>query len=123
MKKMTRRGFLKGMAATGAVALTAGVAPKAFGQAPAKSGFNWKKFSGAKIRFMNNTHDWCTEIVAKILPEFEKMTGIKVQWEVLPENQFRQKLTLELSCQPRFGGWVHEPFFLGRGGLLRIEVV
>lgn len=100
MKKITRRGFLKGVAATGAMALMAGVAPKTFGQAPAKGGFNWKKFSGAKIRFMNNTHDWSTDIVPKVLPEFEKMTGIKVQWEVLPENQFRQKLTLELSSNP-----------------------
>ncbi len=99
-KKVTRRGFLKGLAATGAVALTAGVAPKTFGQAPAKGGFNWKKFSGAKIRFMNNTHDWSTELVPKALPEFEKLTGIKVQWEVLAENQFRQKLTLELSSNP-----------------------
>jgi multiple sugar transport system substrate-binding protein len=100
MKKMTRRGFLKGLAATGAVALTAGAAPKAFGQAPAKGGFDWKKFSGAKIRFMNNTHDWSTELIPKALPEFEKLTGIKVQWEVLAENQFRQKLTLELSSNP-----------------------
>ena len=100
MKKITRRGFLKGLAATGAVALTAGVAPKTFGQAPAKGGFDWKKFSGAKIRFMNNTHDWSTELIPKALPEFEKLTGIKVQWEVLAENQFRQKLTLELSSNP-----------------------
>ncbi len=99
-KEVTRRGFLKGMAATGAVALTAGVAPKAFGQAPAKGGFNWRKFAGAKIRFMNNTHDWSTELIPKALPEFEKLTGIKVQWEVLAENQFRQKLTLELSSNP-----------------------
>ncbi|HXZ36431.1 MAG TPA: sugar ABC transporter substrate-binding protein [Thermodesulfobacteriota bacterium] len=99
-KEVTRRGFLKGMAAAGAVALTAGVAPKAFGQAPAKGGFNWKKFAGAKIRFMNNTHDWSTELIPKALPEFEKLTGIKVQWEVLAENQFRQKLTLELSSNP-----------------------
>jgi len=100
MKKITRRGFLKGLAATGAVALTAGVAPKAFGQAPAKGGFNWRKFAGAKIRFMNNTHDWSTDLIPKALPEFEKLTGIKVQWEVLAENQFRQKLTLELSSNP-----------------------
>jgi multiple sugar transport system substrate-binding protein len=100
MKKITRRGFLKGLAATGAVALTAGVAPKTFGQAPAKGGFNWRKFAGAKIRFMNNTHDWSTELIPKALPEFEKLTGIKVQWEVLAENQFRQKLTLELSSNP-----------------------
>lgn len=100
MKKMTRRGFLKGLAATGAVALTAGAAPKVFGQAPAKGGFNWRKFAGAKIRFMNNTHDWSTDLIPKALPEFEKLTGIKVQWEVLAENQFRQKLTLELSSNP-----------------------
>ncbi len=100
MKKITRRGFLKGAAAAGAVALTAGIAPKTFGQAPAKGGFNWKKFSGAKIRFMNNTHDWSTGLIPQALPEFEKLTGIKVQWEVLAENQFRQKLTLELSSNP-----------------------
>ena len=100
LKKITRRGFLQGMAATGAVALSAGVALKAFGQAPAKGGFNWRKLAGAKIRFMNNTHDWSTELVPKALPEFEKLTGIKVQWEVLAENQFRQKLTLELSSNP-----------------------
>jgi multiple sugar transport system substrate-binding protein len=100
MKKITRRGFLKGAAAAGAVALTAGIAPKTFGQAPAKGGFNWKRFSGAKIRFMNNTHDWSTDLIPKALPEFEKLTGIKVQWEVLAENQFRQKLTLELSSNP-----------------------
>jgi multiple sugar transport system substrate-binding protein len=100
MKKITRRGFLKGLAATGAVALTAGLAPKTFGQAPAKGGFNWRRFAGAKIRFMNNTHDWSTGLIPKALPEFEKLTGIKVQWEVLAENQFRQKLTLELSSNP-----------------------
>ncbi len=97
--KITRRGFLKGLAATGVAALTATSTPKAFGQA-AKGGFNWKKFSGAKIRFMNNTHDWSTDLIPKALPEFEKLTGIKVQWEVLAENQFRQKLTLELSSTP-----------------------
>lgn len=100
-KKVTRRGFLKGMAATGAVALLSSQVPQAAAQAP-KSGsqFNWKRFSGAKLRFMNNTHDWSTDIIPKALPEFEKLTGIKVQWEVLPENQFRQKLTLELSSNP-----------------------
>lgn len=100
-RKVTRRGFLKGVAATGAVALLSGGATRVAAQAPKSgSGFNWKKFSGAKVRFMNNTHDWSTDIVPKALPEFEKLTGIKVQWEVLPENQFRQKLTLELSSNP-----------------------
>ena len=97
--EITRRGFLKGLAATGAVALTAGYPPRRFAEA-SKGGFDWKRFSGAKIRFMNDTHDWSSNIIPKALPEFEKMTGIKVQWVVLPENQFRQKLILELKANP-----------------------
>ncbi|MHB1415174.1 MAG: ABC transporter substrate-binding protein [Chloroflexota bacterium] len=68
--------------------------------APGTAGFNWEKFKGAKIRFVNNTHDWSTELIPKVLPDFENLTGIKVNWEVLPENQFRQKLTLELQSNP-----------------------
>ena len=97
--EITRREVLKGLAATGAVALTAGYPLGSFAQA-SKGGFDWKRFSGAKIRFMNDTHRWSDEIIARALPEFEKMTGIKVQWVVLPENQFRQKLILELKANP-----------------------
>ena len=28
--------------------------------------------------------------------EFEQLTGIKVAWEIFPEDQFRQKLAVEL---------------------------
>ena len=94
-KKITRRGFLKGVAASGTAVLLSGYPGGAGAQ---KSGFNWKRFSGAKIRFMNNAHDWTTDLIPKALPEFEKLSGIKVQWEVLSENQFRQKLTLELNA-------------------------
>ena len=32
------------------------------------------------------------------LPDFEKLTGIKVQYETYPEDQFRQKVLLELGA-------------------------
>lgn len=102
-KKLTRRSFLNGLAAGGALIVVAGrgtSTPAAKPAAAASSKFDWKRFSGTKLRFMNNTHDWSTDIVPKALPEFQKLTGIKVQWEVLPENQFRQKLTLELRSNP-----------------------
>jgi multiple sugar transport system substrate-binding protein len=59
-------------------------------------GFDWKKFSGKQIRFLVNSHDWTNEIVRPALPEFEQLTGIKVAWEIFPEDQFRQKLAVEL---------------------------
>jgi multiple sugar transport system substrate-binding protein len=96
-KKMTRRSFMKGVVAGGTATL---IAARAFPVHAQKTNFNWKRFAGTKLRFMNNTHDWSTDLVPKALPEFEKLTGMKVQWEVLPENQFRQKLTLELNSNP-----------------------
>mgnify|MGYP005858152001 CR=1 FL=1 len=85
-------------AATAAPAPAATAAPAA--TQAAAGGFNWKRFSGTRVRFVNNTHDWSTELVPKALPEFEQLTGIKVQWEILPENEFRQKSTLELKSSP-----------------------
>lgn len=84
--------------AAGAAA-PAAVSSPAVGSATG-SAYNWKRFAGTRLRFMNNTHDWSTDVIPKALPEFEALTGMKVSWEVLPENQFRQKLTLELRSNP-----------------------
>ncbi len=65
-------------------------------QAAAQSGFDWKKYSGKHIRFLVNSHDWTNEVIRPSIPEFEQLTGIKVSWEIFPEDQFRQKLAVEL---------------------------
>lgn len=70
-------------------------APAAPTAAPAAA-FNWKKYAGATISYMgikNANHDF---IISK-LPEFEALTGIKVNGEVLPDAAFRQKLPVELQ--------------------------
>ena len=36
--------------------------------------------------------------IESFLPDFEKQTGIKVQFETFPEDQFRQKVLLELGA-------------------------
>jgi multiple sugar transport system substrate-binding protein len=61
--------------------------------------FDWKRFSGAQLRFMVSTHPW-TEWAHKQLPSLEETTGIKVNWEILYEDQFRQKLPLTLRSDP-----------------------
>ena len=61
--------------------------------------FDWKRFNGTQLRFMVSTHPW-TDWAQKQLPALEQATGIKVSWEILYEDQFRQKLPLTLRSDP-----------------------
>ena len=54
---------------------------------------DWKQLQGTEIRFLMNKHPFTTSIQPKVA-EFEKMTGIKVNLEVFPEDQFRNKRLL-----------------------------
>lgn len=57
-------------------------------------GFNWKKHAGAKLRVVTLKFP-LSEIQQVRLAEFEQLTGIKVQWEMLPEDMWRQKVKVE----------------------------
>ena len=61
--------------------------------------FDWKRYNGTQVRFMVSTHPW-TEWAQKQLAALEGATGIKVAWEILYEDQFRQKLPLTLRSDP-----------------------
>lgn len=111
---LTRRGFLAAALGTSSLLLLAacgqpaggggGAAPTTAAKPAAGSpaagaaggGFDWKKYSGTQIRLLANAHPWTDSIKPK-LGEFEQLTGIKVVEEDLPETQFREKLTTELS--------------------------
>ena len=69
---------------------------------------DWKQFQGAEIRFLMNKHPFTTFIEPKI-PEFEKLTGIKVVMEVFPEDQFRNKRTIELNAGAKLDGYMIMP--------------
>lgn len=58
--------------------------------------FDWDRFNGEEVRIMGAQKQW-TEVVSARIGEFEKLTGIKVNLEIFPENQFRQKLSIELA--------------------------
>jgi multiple sugar transport system substrate-binding protein len=64
--------------------------------AQAIEGFSWKKYDGKKIRMMFAQKQWA-EIIMDKIGEFEEMTGIEVIAESFPENQYRQKLAIELA--------------------------
>jgi multiple sugar transport system substrate-binding protein len=65
-------------------------------QSPAQQ-FDWQIYKGATIRVIQNKGSVGLGIEA-LLPEFEKLTGIKVQYETYTEDQYRQKVLLELGA-------------------------
>ncbi len=69
---------------------------------------NWKQLQGTEIRFLMNKHPFTTFIEPKV-PEFEKLTGIKVTIEAFPEDQYRNKRTIELNAGGKVDGYMIMP--------------
>ncbi len=69
---------------------------------------NWRQFEGTEIRLLMNKHPFTTFIEPKI-PEFEELTGIKVNMEAFPEDQFRDKRLIELNAGAKVDGFMIMP--------------
>ena len=59
--------------------------------------FDWQMHKGTTLRVLAPKNAAAMAIEPSI-PEFEKLTGIKVQYESFPDDQFRQKILLELAA-------------------------
>lgn len=57
--------------------------------------FDWTRYEGETIRVTSLQFPW-QEAIAERIPEFEELTGIEVEMDSLPEQQFRQRLQVEL---------------------------
>ncbi len=77
-----------------------GAALFAFAGESGAAEFNWKQAQGTEIRFLA-LRAWFTDHWKANLPEFEKLTGIKVVIEDYPEDPFRQKLAVEMSAKSK----------------------
>ena len=90
---VSRRQCLKLAAGT-----VAGLAVGPFVVTPARAqAFTWQRFRGTELFLILTRHPWVDEMVTHI-PEFESLSGMKVKYEMLPEIQGRQKLTVELTA-------------------------
>ncbi len=69
----------------------------AFAAPAIAQGVDWQAYKGTGIRVMANKGT-IGEALGNLLPEFEKLTGIKVQFEMYTEDQFREKLLLEMAA-------------------------
>jgi multiple sugar transport system substrate-binding protein len=98
--RISRRALIRGSAA-GAALFTAALAGTDVGAqtpaaSPAAGNFDWMKYKGTKIRVMvpiNPTND----VLKAHFDEFKSKTGMDIQYDELPENNERQKLTVEFT--------------------------
>jgi ABC-type glycerol-3-phosphate transport system substrate-binding protein len=58
---------------------------------PVTGAFDWKRFSGQEITLLLNEHPW-TDGVQPLIPEFEKLTGIKVNVQTFSEDLYFDKM-------------------------------
>jgi multiple sugar transport system substrate-binding protein len=59
---------------------------------------NWRAYEGQKLTIGLNKHPY-TESLLPLIPEFEALTGIKVEYLILPEQEYFSKLVADLSQQ------------------------
>lgn len=62
--------------------------------------FNWKKFEGTTLNILMCKHPYSEGVISRI-PEFEKLTGITVNSEVLSEDEFFDKSMVMLSARSK----------------------
>ena len=91
------------VAPTAAAAATKpAAAPTTAPAAAAGGGFDWKKYKGESLSVLLVTSPRA-DVLTKNQKEFEDLTGIKVEADVVPEQQQRQKTVIEFtSGNPSF---------------------
>jgi multiple sugar transport system substrate-binding protein len=98
-------------AATTAPAPAAATAAPAATQAPALGDAFWKQYSGTSLKIVSNDHAYPKAVIAK-LPEFEKLTGMKVDIELLAWTVYLQRSDLEMSSASGAYDMVWVPFIM-----------
>ncbi|BER91478.1 extracellular solute-binding protein [Atrimonas thermophila] len=61
-----------------------------------KAKINWRAYEGTQLTIGLNKHPF-TESLRPLIPVFEELTGIKVAYVILPEEEYFEKLLIDLS--------------------------
>jgi multiple sugar transport system substrate-binding protein len=59
--------------------------------------FDWRAFEGTSLKLLLNQHPYQQALVGE-LPKFEELTGITVTYDVFPEQNYFDKVTIDLSA-------------------------
>lgn len=82
--------------------LATGVVPKAMAQSAdnleyfRQAKINWRQAEGQPLALGMNKHPF-TESLLPLIPEFKQLTGINIDYLILPENEYFTRLAADLS--------------------------
>lgn len=62
------------------------------------AGFDWKAHKGTSLKLLLNKHPYADAMIAD-LPALEELTGIKVTYDIFPEDVYFDKVTAALSSR------------------------
>ncbi|MDR7419982.1 MAG: sugar ABC transporter substrate-binding protein [Armatimonadota bacterium] len=118
MGRMTRRDLLRTAAGTagalyfGRYASLALAAPEAALEPYARAKINWRQVEGERINILVTPAHYFTKFRA-VTPEFTRLTGIEVTYEVIPPREMREKAVLDLGARTaNYATHTADPMFL-----------
>lgn len=120
MSKMSRREFIGTAAKVGGIALAQSFAPPFLRFASADAGkeaylsakINWRQVEGEQIKILVTPAHYFEKFRA-ITPQFTELTGIKVDYEVIPPRELREKAVLDLGAKTaNYASHTGDPMFL-----------
>jgi multiple sugar transport system substrate-binding protein len=94
---MNRRRFLLSSALVAGALAVPGVFARALAQPASDANIDWKQFKDTTINVLMSRHPW-QESIEPLIPEFETLTGMKVNLTKLPEQQFITKVSADLAA-------------------------
>lgn len=109
----------RGWLAIGLAALVTGCAGSQGDTSASSSNFNWRQFQGTKLRVLLGQSPWHQAIIG-YLPEFEELTGIRLETEIHPQETVWGMLENDLKTPGRVDVFSNVPaldgiHFLRRG--------
>ena len=109
----------RGWLALGLAALVTGCAGSQGDSSASSSSFNWRQFQGTKLRVVLGQSPWHQAILG-YLPEFEELTGIRLETEIHPQEIVWEMLEKDLKTPGRVDVFSNVPaldgiHFLRRG--------
>ncbi|MBR0953885.1 ABC transporter substrate-binding protein [Bradyrhizobium canariense] len=97
---VSRRSFVKGLGAAGAVLPAFTMLPRTSlavdDQAYASAAIDWKQFAGQTITLAGAIHPW-SNAITPLLPDFTKLTGINVVTDFAPETTYLSAIPIRLA--------------------------
>ena len=120
MSKVTRREFLDKSVKVGGFVLASGIAPafirRAFSEdkhaAYLKAKINWRQVEGTRIKVLVTPAHYFNKFRA-ITPQFEELSGVKIDFDIIPPREMREKAVLDFGARSgNYASHTADPMYL-----------